>query len=69
MGAANAADRLTEELHRVLDRISVDFERIEILSQALSGFSQPVPDYEPGFRQWLLDPDGTKSAPDRRRKR
>jgi hypothetical protein len=38
------------QLHRVLDNMRVDLDRVEILSAALQAFSKPVPDYEPGFR-------------------
>jgi hypothetical protein len=50
------AERLTRELHRVLDRISGDFDRIEILSVALSCFCEPIPDYEPDFQNLMLPP-------------
>jgi hypothetical protein len=37
-------------LHRALDHMRVDLDRIEILAAALSAFSRRVPDYEPCFR-------------------
>jgi hypothetical protein len=49
MGANTAIDRMRRELHGVLDHMLVDLDRIEILLGALNGFSQPIPDYEPGF--------------------
>ncbi len=45
-----AKDRLKRDLYRALDRIRGELDRIEILSAALGAFSQPVPDYEPGFQ-------------------
>jgi len=45
-----AVDRVRRDLHRVLDHMRADLDRIEILTAALSAFSKPVPDYEPGFR-------------------
>ena len=45
-----AIDRVRRELHRVLDNMRADLERVEILTAALKAFSKPVPDYEPGFR-------------------
>lgn len=43
-------ERLRRDLHRVLDDMRSDLERIEILTAAMIGFSKPVPDYEDGFR-------------------
>lgn len=45
-----AADRLKREIHRALDRIRVELNRIELLSAGLAAFGKPVPDYEPAFR-------------------
>ena len=45
-----AGDRLKRELHRAVDRIRLELEKIEILSAAMAAFSKPVPGYEPGFR-------------------
>lgn len=44
-----AADQVTRELHRVLDNMRVELDRIEILAAGLAAFSTPVPDYEPTF--------------------
>ena len=44
-----ATDMLMKELQSVLDKMSRDFERIEILTGALAAFVQPVPDYEQTF--------------------
>jgi len=43
-------DRLKRELHRCVERIRNELDRIEILSVAMTVFSMPVPDYEPKFR-------------------
>jgi hypothetical protein len=43
-------ERVRDDLHRILDNVCADLERIEILTAALSAFGRPVPDYEPGFR-------------------
>ena len=45
----------TRRLERVAGRIGHDAQRSKILNAALSGFAQPVPDYEP-LRQHLLRP-------------
>jgi hypothetical protein len=45
-----ATERLKKELHRAVERIRVELDKVEILSAAMSAFSKPVPEYEPGFR-------------------
>ena len=50
MRTETAIDRVRRELHRVLDHMRADLDRIEILMAALSAFRSPVPDYEPDFR-------------------
>jgi hypothetical protein len=45
-----AIDRVRRELHRVLDNVRTDLDRIEILTAALSAFCRPIPDYEPSFQ-------------------
>lgn len=47
---ATTTHRLKRELDRVLTRIRVELDRVEILSTALAAFSKPVPGYEPGFQ-------------------
>ena len=42
-------DRLKRELQRAVERIRTELDKIEILSAAMSAFTKPVPDYEPGF--------------------
>lgn len=50
MRTESATDRVRCELHRALDHMRADLDRVEILSAALNAFSKPVPDYEPGFQ-------------------
>jgi hypothetical protein len=45
-----AIDRLKRELHRALDHMRGDLDRIEILTAAISAFSKPVPEYESKFQ-------------------
>jgi hypothetical protein len=49
MKSETAIDLVRRELHRGLDTLRADLDRIEILSAALGAFSKPIPDYEPGF--------------------
>lgn len=50
MRTETATDRVERELHRALDHMGADLDRIEILTAALDAFSRPIPDYEPRFR-------------------
>jgi hypothetical protein len=50
MKTETAIELIRHDLHRALDNMRADLNRIEILSAALSAFGRPVPDYEPGFR-------------------
>ena len=45
-----ATDRLKRELQRAVEHIRTELDKIEILSAAMSAFSKPVPNSEPGFR-------------------
>ena len=40
---------MKRELQRAVERIRTELDKIEILSAAMSAFTKPVPDYEPGF--------------------
>ena len=56
MRAEPATDEITRELNRLVENIRGDLDRVEILTEALSAFSRPVPDYEPRFRNlWQAD--------------
>jgi hypothetical protein len=50
MRTESAIDRIKRDLHRALDAMRADLDRVEILAAALAAFSRPVPDYEPAFR-------------------
>lgn len=47
--ALTARERLKGELQRSVERVRAELDKIEILSAAMSAFSQPVPKYEPSF--------------------
>jgi hypothetical protein len=49
METQDAATQISRRLRRVLDNMSADIERVEMLSAALAGLSKPVPAYEPAF--------------------
>ncbi len=42
-----ATETIKGQLHRVLDDLRTDIERVELLTAALDAFSSPVPEYEP----------------------
>lgn len=50
MATEPATHRLSRELRRTLDHMYAELDRVELLTAALHGFAQPVPDYEPSFR-------------------
>lgn len=52
MATELATDLLINELRRTLDSMYADLDRVELLTAALAGFAQPVPDYEPSFRHF-----------------
>lgn len=44
------AEGLLYEMHRAVDTIGRELEKLEILAAAMAAFSQPVPNYEYGFQ-------------------
>ncbi len=52
MATEPVTDQLITELRRTLDHMNSDLERVEVLTSALYGFAQPVPDYEPDFERF-----------------
>ncbi|HEY0223866.1 MAG TPA: hypothetical protein VGC38_05060 [Pseudolabrys sp.] len=50
MRTESAIECVQREVHRSLDNLRGDLDRIELLTAAMSAFSRPIPDYEPGFR-------------------
>ncbi|MBS0247294.1 MAG: hypothetical protein JSR61_11790 [Proteobacteria bacterium] len=43
-------ETLKHEMHRALDRIARELDKLDILAAAMAAFSRPVPDYEHGFQ-------------------
>ena len=43
-------ENLKREMHRSLDRIARELDRLDVLAAAIVAFSRPVPDYEFGFQ-------------------
>jgi hypothetical protein len=42
-----AATEINRRLREALDRLEKDIASVEVWAGALSGFNQPIPDYEP----------------------
>jgi len=45
----DTTEQIKQELHRTIDRMRHDLDRVEILTAALSVFARPIPEYEPTF--------------------
>ena len=56
MATEPATDHLMTELRQTLDHMHADLDRVELLTAALLGFAQPVPDYEPIFQHFNREP-------------
>ena len=50
MAEQNATEMLIDELRSTLDKMSRDFDRVELLAAGLAAMSRPIPDYEPEFQ-------------------
>jgi len=49
---------IKKRLYEALDRLEKDITSIEILAGALTGFTQPIPDYEPSNDNLLRAREG-----------
>lgn len=57
-------DQIVRNLKTAMDRTDPDLERVEFWAAALEGLMQPVPAYEPGANEYLLQPGaGADTAP------
>ncbi len=49
-----AADALARHLHAAIERVREDVAKVEFWADAVTGFSQPVPDYDTkDVKVWL----------------
>ena len=56
-----ATDALARHLHAAIDRVREDMEKVEFWADAVSGFSEPVPDYDANdAKVWLPSEQATK---------
>jgi len=59
------AEKIVRELRHAIDRLRADIDKVELWTVALSGFAEPIPDYEPGLRNMMLpakNPDAQPGA-------
>jgi hypothetical protein len=57
---AVATDALARHLHAAIDRVREDMEKVEFWADAVSGFSEPVPDYDAkDAKVWLPSEQAT----------
>lgn len=70
MPATVLEDKIVLRLHEALARLRDDIDRVELWTDALATFTQPVPDYDPSktsLRKFMLpqatNADAAQSAP------
>ena len=58
---AVATDALARHLHAAIDRVREDVAKVEFWADAMTGFSEPVPDYESNdMKVWLPPEQATR---------
>ena len=58
---AVATDALARHLHAAIERVREDMEKVEFWADAVSGFSEPVPDYDAkDAKVWLPSEQATR---------
>ena len=66
---AAATDTLARHLHAAIERVREDMEKVEFWADAVSGFSEPVPEYEPkDVTVWLPPEQATRISSSKQRK-
>jgi hypothetical protein len=56
-----ATDALARHLHAAIDRVREDVAKVEFWADAMTGFSEPVPDYEShDMKGWLPPEQATR---------
>jgi hypothetical protein len=49
----DARDAMTSHLIEAIEQVRLDMAKVELWAYAVSGFSRPVPAYEPGSTMWV----------------
>jgi len=61
---AAAANQVARQLHAAIDRVREDMAKVEFWADAVTGFSEPVPDYEPkDVNVWLPSEQARRISP------
>jgi hypothetical protein len=55
---------MTNHLIEAIEQVRLDMAKVELWAYAVSGFSQPVPAYEPGATMWV-PPEQAKKLGDK----
>ena len=56
-----ATDALARHLHAAIERVREDVAKVEFWADAMTGFSEPVPDYESNdMKVWLPSEQATR---------
>ena len=56
-----ATDALARHLHAAIERVREDVAKVEFWADAMTGFSEPVPDYESNdMKVWLPPEQATR---------
>jgi hypothetical protein len=51
---ADAREKVVQHLFKAIDRVRDDVEKVEFWADIVTGFAQPVPEYDPNeMRVWL----------------
>ena len=61
-GAAAANGRAAEKLQEALSRLQNDIQKVEVWAGALTGFTQPIPPYEPHCDRYALAPQAEEGT-------
>ncbi len=65
----DAREAVSRHLIEAIERVRLDVEKVEFWADAVTGFSQPVPDYDPGQGNVWLPPEQATSLKQRSKQR
>jgi hypothetical protein len=63
----DAAQMLSQHLHAAIERVREDVAKVEFWADAVAGFTQPVPTYDPGDVKVWLPSEGPRAGAARQR--
>ena len=56
-------EQVVRHLFEAIDRVREDVAKVEFWANAVTGFSQPIPDYDPDESRVWLPPEQAASEP------